>query len=56
MKTTLHLSLTVTGGMRVWVVPSAVCLALNDPMALVVISRVAREHHHGVILALSPVN
>lgn len=56
MKTALHSSLTVADRKRVWVVPSAVCLAPNDSLALVVISRVAREHHYGVVLVLSSVN
>lgn len=56
LETALQLSLTVTGGPWVWVVPSAVCLAPDDSLALVVIPGVAYEHHYGVVLVLSPIN
>lgn len=56
LETALQLSLTVTDRPRVWVVPSAVCLAPNDSLALVVISRVTYEHHYGVVLVLSSIN
>lgn len=53
---TVHLSLTFTDWPRVWVVPSAVRLASNDSLTLVIISWVTYEHHYGVVLVLGSID
>ena len=50
------ITLTLAGWPRIWVVPSAVGLATDDPSTPVVISQVADEHHDGIILVLSAVD
>lgn len=47
--------LTLTNWSWIWIVPSAIGLAANNPLPPVVISWVTYEHHYGIKLVLSSI-